>query len=190
VGDLPKADSSYTGNTRDVLVVEQSGELHHSATWSDLELVVELDESLQIEGSSESPSVLTLEAGLQLRVANDKGIFVSKSGGAAGLIAQGSADEPVVFEPRDSNVQGAWAGIGLYDDAEDASCVLEHVQIRGGGGKLLSGNVHIDGVDATLSSVDVSDSLEWGVWVTGDALPSIEDLSGEDNVLGLLGPEE
>ena len=192
LGTLPVEGSSYSGNERDVIVIEKDGEVTDSATWHDLGVPYEVDVTVEVDGTAEAPAILTIEAGTTFRFGNDRGLYVSKNKGAAGLRIEGTEDAPVVMGPRDTNSPGAWSGVGFWSDAEADECVLEWVEITAAGGKTLDGNVHVDSVAATLTSLVLDDSEQFGLYIEGpeETWPVTTDITGEGNLEGLVGYAE
>ncbi len=88
---------------------------------------------------------LTLEAGLTLRFVDDVGLDVRGN-----LLAEGTADDPIVLESNTGTAAGLWRGVSVYGApaGEQDDVVLTHVTIQHAGGPSNTGDVF----DACLST--------------------------------------
>ncbi len=77
---------------------------------------------MRVEGAT-----LTIQAGTRIQFARGAQLIVGKES-AASLRVQGTADNPVIFEPRSGE---GWSGIQLMSTAKKTA--LSHLQIKGGG---------------------------------------------------------
>ncbi len=133
---------------------------------------------------------ITVPAGITLTV--DPGVTVKFSGNYGleihgALIAAGTNTDKITFtEFRDdsdghdtngngtdsSPANGAWRGIAFYNSALEADTVLDHVEIRYGGG---NGNacLYIDRADILVQNSEISNSSNHGIRLY-DASPLID----------------
>jgi hypothetical protein len=86
--------------------------------------------------------------------------------------------------PWAANVAGAWSGVGIYDAAIDETLLLSHVEIGYAGGSALKGNLHVDDAAPSLTAVSLHNGLEWGLYLAGEALPILEEVTFTNNVSG------
>lgn len=144
VSDLP--DVALAGNARDEILVTH-GALHEDRTFRDLGAPYRIGESpdsyLWVRPPTHpGPKVtLTLEAGVELRFSQGSALIVGVTGSAvdpAGLVAQGTAERPVVFTSgADEPQAGDWQGI-LFNHSDAATDnLLEHVVVAYAGGECL-----------------------------------------------------
>jgi hypothetical protein len=79
-------------------------------------------------------AVLTIEAGTTIRFSAGSQLIVGYGGSLGGLIAVGTALNPVTFTSASHNPQpGDWQQINFADGAVDSQCRLEHCVIEYGG---------------------------------------------------------
>jgi hypothetical protein len=69
----------------------------------------------------------TIEAGVELRIRNDKYIYVGWSGNRGTVVAEGTADKPVIFDSV-SGERNSWMGLAFHDSGGRSS--LKHTIIR------------------------------------------------------------
>jgi len=175
VGSIPLTYLQLTGNEDD------DGEVIQSQTWPNLGVDYVVDTTVKVEGSAENPVTLTIAAGSILRFNNNKSLFVSKAGGAAGLMVEGTESSPVQFQPNSAYEEGVWGGIRFYDHAQDESCVLEHFEIAYGGGSNVEGAIHVVDSAPTLSNGWIHHSEEAAIYSDGGSAV-IESVTCNDNL--------
>ncbi len=179
---VPEADADLDGNDVDLVYV-QGGELNESASWGDIGVPYAPD-TFYLEGTAGNPAVLTLGAGATLAFTNDSGLYVGYRGGAAGLAAEGTAEEPVTFTAAELPEAGAWTGVMFYDATDDEASVLENIVIEYAGGYYSYGNLSLDDASPTVNGAVIRDSEEWGIYLDGDSDPSLSNVSYSDNAEG------
>lgn len=191
MGTVP-ADTVVSGNDQDLIWVTQNGDIPASTAWTYLGGTLVIDVDIEVDGTAEAPAVLTLAPGLTLRFVADKGLFVAGNGGAAGLLANGTETQPIVFTPYDANLPGQWAGVGIYGEALAGSTQLTHVTIQYGGGRSLKGNLQFKNAGGTVQDALIQYSSEYGIHVSGDEFaPTLSGITYVDNLSGdLYEPEE
>lgn len=180
VPSIPSAGLSLTGNTVDAVKVDGEAAVVESGTWSELGIPYWVADDIEVDGTAASPAVISLAAGVRLLFDNDTGLYVGKSG-AAGLLVAGTVEAPVSFLPWSANTPGAWAGIGVYDNAVDASVNLSNIEIGYAGGNTLKGNLHLADASPTLTNVALHDGLEWGLYLSGDSAPVLSGVTYTNN---------
>lgn len=183
VHTFPEEGALLADNNTDALRVS-GGTLSSSETWGDLGAPYWIAGNVFVEGTNADPSVLTLEPGVDMAFGNNKGLYISYSGGAAGFIAEGVSGNLITFYGAESGSKGAWSGIGIYNSAVDGSCSLDYVEIGRGGGYGLKGNLHLSSSSPTVNNAYIYDSEEWGIYKTGDASPTVSGVSYSGNASG------
>jgi len=169
VGSIPLTYLQLTGNEDDDIWLEDDdGEVTETQSWPNFGVDYVVETTIKVEGSAEEPAILTIEAGNILRFGNNKSLLVSKAGGAAGLMVEGTEASPVQFQPNTAYEEGAWGGIRFYENASDESCVLEHFEVGYGGGGTVSGAIHV---------ADAAPTLRDG-WVHHSETAAIYDVDG------------
>lgn len=187
MGGLP-ADTVATGLTDAQINVLDDGELSVPATWPNLGVPYVVQVDMSLNGDAETPAVLTLAEGNELRFNNGKVLAIGKNA-AAGLVAAGSESAPITFTAQESNAAGAWDGVIFYENVEDDQVLLEWVLVENGGGGALDGQLHFKDAGGTLDQVEVNNSETWGVYIEGSRSPTLGEIGGEDNGLGLVYTE-
>lgn len=183
VGSLPVDGLSLTGNTTAAVKVSGDTEVATSGLWLNPGIPYWVADDIEVDGTAENPVVLEIGAGVQLRFDNDTGLFVGKRG-SAGLIVSGTAEAPVTMLPWSAEVAGAWSGLGIYDASLDDTVVIDHLEIGYGGGASLKGNLHVDDAAPQVNVLNAHHSLEWGVYLAGDAAPVLSEIVYEANLSG------
>ena len=184
MGTLP-ADTLATGLVDERIVLLDDGSIEAPATWPNLGVPYVIQVDVNIEGDAETPAVLSLAEGTELRFDNGKVLALGKNG-AAGLVAVGTEEAPIVFTSQESNAAGAWDGIAVYSNTENEQLVLDHVRVENAGGGPLDGALHFNDAGGSLDHLVVNNSETWGVWIEGSESPTLGEISGEDNALGLI----
>ena len=164
--ELPADGSVYSGNDLDRIKL-LGDRLGRSATWPDLGVPWAPVDHLKLEGSADAPVVLTLLAGAELQLDRGKSVQISKDGGAAGLMALGSPEAPVVFSGQAATSAGSWDGLLVRAGALEGALVLQDVVIQaaGQGGE---GALDIDGATAHVERLQIRDCGGPGLWLRDD----------------------
>ena len=211
VHTVPAEGSAYTGNLYDQVNVS-GNTLRESVTWQDLGVPYAVLDSFEVGNTAESPAILTLASGVEVRMGDRTSVGFSADGGASALIA-----EDVTFTALGAPAAGSWKGIDLgRGTLPESRLVNVHVEYAGGDDqpaalRIADSEVLLQGVTVTGSEtvgirVDGSGQLAAGsgdLTVTGCAvpfslvpnavgsLPGTMDLSGNDeDVIFLTGDGE
>lgn len=145
------AESTYTGNTEDVVAVEaetvsiESENVDSDAvTWDNLGVPYRINHQTyvdDIEITIDPGAIFRFEEGGSLRMSTD-----------SALIAEGTPEEEIVFTATDE-VPGWWDGI-VVSFSESRKNILKHAVVEYGGrdtsGNVSVGNGRIEIVDSTL----------------------------------------
>jgi len=113
---------SYVGNQRDEIEVKGGG-VKTSGTMAELGVPYLITGSIDVYAEAE----LTIEAGVVFVMGPDVDLEIGWNGQAAALIAQGTAEAPIVFRGRDP-VPGWWRGLIIRQNTLSSS-KLEHLEI-------------------------------------------------------------
>lgn len=185
VGGLPTEGLALSGNGEDIIKVAGDNALSASATWANHGLDYWIDDDIELDGTVDSPAVLTIEAGNRLQFSGNQGLYVAKGGGAAGLLIQGTEADPVRLGPREAEVRGSWSGISIHEAAISEQCVLVRFDLGYGGGRNTKGNLHLVGASPTIRYATLHNSEAYGLYVKDDAvLPVLEEITYSENVSG------
>lgn len=177
-GSLPTTGLDLSGNSQDLVQITGSTALSQSATWPDLgDTPWWLDTNMLLEGSSSTPTVLEIPAGANIQVSSDKGIYVSKNGGAAALRVVGTEEATVHFYPHSAYTVGNWSGIAFYDESLDDQGLIEHADIGWAGGASMSGSIHLKDASPTLSLLSIHDGSDYGIYCSGSCAPALSEIS-------------
>ncbi len=187
VHTVPSEGISLTGNDIDELWVRSYDPVDHPVSWANLGVPYHAVTDIHVEGSGQDPAVLTLEPGVVIGFEDAMRLWMSRHDGASGLIAVGTAEEPIVLTGAQANDPGAWGGVVIDDEADDAQTRFEHVEIRWGGGFNTTANVEL--WDASPSFVDVliAGSDCWGIKLNGSSNPVLDNVTFEGNGCGDIG---
>ena len=175
--------STFTGNDKDEVVV-RSYRLTNSATWDDLGVPYHLKADLQSLGSA----TLTLKAGVRIIMPPEGALTFS--GTAAALIAEGTADKPVVFT-GETQTRGAWEGIVI--GSNNTSNLLRYAIVEYAGNTSSDANAagvlataDSSGVQLKLDHLTVRQSQGWGLRLGGSAIVPV--FTGNVFTQNALGP--
>lgn len=190
VHTIPVEGIDLTGNDLDALSVVQLGaeNMTEAVTWRPLGVPYRVEDRIGLEGTGDAPAVLTIEAGTTLGFVHGARVDLSREGGASGLRAIGTADAPIVFTGADAFDPGAWSGILIFGNAVDADTVLEHTEVRWGGGLNSEANIRITDAAPTIRDSVIAGSDCWGIQVMPGATPILADITYEDNACGDITP--
>lgn len=190
VHTLPVEGIDLTGNDLDAVSVVTLGPqtLTKPVTWRPPGVPYRIEDPVALEGTGNAPAVLTIAAGTTLGFVHGARIDVSRAGGAAGLRAIGTADAPIVFTGADAFDPGAWSGILIFDGAVDGDTILDHAEVRWGGGLNSEANVRITGASPTIRDTLIAGSDCWGIQLLMGASPTLENVTYEDNTCGDITP--
>ncbi|HUF50006.1 MAG TPA: Ig-like domain-containing protein [Longimicrobiales bacterium] len=166
---------TISGNT--INAVEIEGEtVTTTQTWPNLGVPYVLSGDVEIYGPG--TPVLTIPAGVTLRVASNLGITVGSGGNAGGLTVQGSAAAPVTFTAdAAAPTPGFWTGIIVRENAQ-VSIGNAVIEFGGGVSGWTSGDANILAFSPfTLTSSVIRQSRSCGVLFdltsTGMAPPDV-----------------
>lgn len=119
-----------------------------------------INENLNVDGP------LTLEAGAELRFAQNVHVFISSNGS---LNAVGTEFSPIVMRGQVKEA-GYWVGI-KWSNSSSLENQLEHVTVSHGGSRLAEfGNIYVIGVETHLTVKDstLAHSLGYGLYQKGE----------------------
>lgn len=162
VHTLPAEDSAYTGNAYDHIEVSGS-DLVDAVTWADLGVPYAITQSFSLGNTADFPTILTLEPGVVMAMADGTKMTFSRSGGASGLIA-----EDVLFTALGAAVPGSWRGL-VFESGVVPETSLVNVTIEYGGGNDELASLRIADSVALLRDVTVTDSLSSAILLDGSA---------------------
>ncbi|MBE2250224.1 MAG: hypothetical protein IAE78_11800 [Myxococcus sp.] len=175
--------SSFTGNDKDEVVVRGS-RLSTSATWDDVGVPYHLKASL----ASTAGAKWTIKAGARLIMPPETGITIS--GAASALIAEGTAEKPIVFT-GETQTRGAWEGIAL--SSNDTDNLLRHTTVEYAGNTssnaqaaAVTATADSSGVQVKLDHLTVRQSQGFGLKLGGSALVPV--FAGNVLTQNALGP--
>jgi hypothetical protein len=175
------ADNDCDGELDEGCVVEHCGAIASSETW-EARLVHRVTCDVYVEGAS-APE-LAIEAGTQVTFDADSGLHVG-SGAAGSLRAVGTEARPIRFTSSAAlPAPGDWPGIVLGPSCDAPSVVLERVIIEYGGSDPTGADLAFVGCDGAIDGSVVRHSAGWGVLCSDGALPTIGEVTFEDNASG------
>lgn len=181
---LPAEDSSYTGNA-ELGPEVRGGTITTDATWLALGVPYILTGSLEVEGYTDHPAVLTLSPGTEALFDVGLGLLLSPTGGESGLVSAGTAAEPVVLNARGASTGGYWRGI--YARRGTTTLDLTHTEVHNAGrGTTTLAAVQATGTDLFVDNVTITGSLQRGVALTEGA--AFTDDSTDLTVTGCTFP--
>jgi RHS repeat-associated protein len=155
--DLPPDldDNTLSGNAQNY--INFSGTLNQSATWT--------DHGYPMKGSLTVASGKTLTVGAGITF---KGGEVNVNGT---LIAEGTAENPILFTSQSDSAPGQWKGITFASSG--GASVIDHAEIRYAGTFSHAG-IKIEGVSPTITHSSIRNNSEGGIKVTSSGKPSIQ----------------
>jgi hypothetical protein len=182
VAGILDATSSYTGNDVDRFRV-RAYRLNKAATWGVPTVSYYLASSLDLSAD------LTLVPGVTLIFAKEMGLSVSND--IAALIADGTADMPILFT-GETKERGFWEGI-TFSGSNNTRNSFSNVTVEWGGsttsdksnaGVKMTGDSH--GVQLKMNRTTIKESEGWGMFMTGSAI--IPEFAGNVITKNTLGP--
>ncbi len=126
-------------DTYDLIYVTGNSAVRSSGTWKNLGMRYFITGEVDVSGSSDAPAILTIESGTELLFADNGDKLSIGQEGAAGLILGGmdcatTTADPVVLRGGRSSAAGAWNGLHLFYDYDDAASCLGNFVVDGSGG--------------------------------------------------------
>ncbi len=119
------SESDYSGNTNDLIgYAGNNGSVTEAVSWQSINVPYYTGQ-LVITGD------LTIEAGVELHISDDRKIMVNNSGR---LNVAGTADEPVIITGRETDLKGYWQGIEILTLSDNQ---IHHAIIRGAGSSVV-----------------------------------------------------
>lgn len=154
---------NYAGNTYDAFRL--SGAIDRPTFWPKLDVPYWIATDIPVEGVSTRPAVLTVEAGTTVWMDTNTEIDFANEGGAAGLIALGTAQDPIVFTAAEFAEPGAWDGLFFRDMCQESEVQLDHVTIEWGGNDIIDDyNLLFFGCNAArATNLTIRGSVSYGL---------------------------
>lgn len=153
-----------------------SGNVTKDATWTGA-VPLYFPNYFRIQGTDGADGVttLTLEPGTTIQFNTGKYIDVGYYSGSPGaLVAQGTAESPVVFTSnKPSPSPGDWAGINFYATA-DASSKLDHCVIQYSGSSM-SASIYITNTSIDISNTVIENGSLYDIYYYGTAGGNVSD---------------
>ncbi len=177
-GSIP--DGDLTGNAVDAIDLP-GGQVKASATWQAQDVAYRLMNDTYVDGTDQSPAVLTLGTGTVLRFGDGRGLYVGTTGPAS-LVAVGTEESPIQLL-GDRRQPGSWAGVGIK--SQDQGSRLEHFELAYGGASFpLDGALHLEDAATTVDQGSVHHNAECGIWIDGGSSVVGEAMTYEQNAEG------
>ncbi len=159
------------------------------ATWTPQSIPYIISGDLYVESSA--GNTLTLPAGTTLKFTQGSEIDVGYDSNTAGkLVAQGTADSPIIFTsaaPSGNESAGDWGYIGFWSGTESGS-ILDHCTISyGGGSGNEPGNIYVTDVVSgrlTISNCQITNSSSYGVFTDSGTAPDVSTDTFSNNASG------
>jgi hypothetical protein len=123
-----------------------------------------------VQGATSAGATLTIAPGVQVRFNSGRYLNIGASSGNPGaLIAQGTAEAPIVFTSNQTApTAGYWNTIRFYNTADDATSILEHCTIQ-----YAVNGVNIQQASPTIRNTAIRDTSSYGINISTGA-PTIE----------------
>lgn len=145
------------------------GNVTKDSTWAS-NIPIHVNNNCIIQGTDGDDGVttLTIESGAVLKVGKNRYFGVGANQPGA-LVAQGTADQPIVFtSDQASPSPGDWYGIIFYDQSDDSQSILEHciVEYTGYNG---NGAIKIQDAAPSINQCSFSNSSNYDLKYVGSA---------------------
>lgn len=132
-------------------------------------------------------AILTIAAGTTIRFSPGSQLLVGYGGSLGGLIAVGTALQPITFTSASDNPQpGDWQQLNFADGTVDAQTRLEHCVIEYGGGGTY-GNIMVVDALPTISSCAIGLGSSHGIYLAGAEYPNAAGLESGNMFSSLAG---
>ena len=156
-------DSSETGETGDSTdtsdtapaPTDHCGTITVDETWSAADNPHTMSCDVDVQGAT-----LTIEAGVEVAVAEGKALYVANDDHPGALIVTGTPASPVRFLPEGDDLPAQWSGVSIGATATGAS--LDNLEIRGAGSRT-HGGLYVDAVEIAVDGLTVVGSGNTGV---------------------------
>jgi len=167
--------TTFTGNNPDAVRVG-GGTLNVDKTWSRLNTPYVVSSDLTVARDV----TLTVDAGTTVEFSAYDGLYIYGN-----LVADGTAALPILFtSDQIAPTAGYWDGIQIGSSYyTTATATLDYVTIEYGGYN--SANLYLYNSSPTITDCTIRYSSNRGVYMRGDAAPTIQDSDMVSNVYGL-----
>ena len=176
-------DNTFPPNA---LVQVQPGAVTKSAQWAALGTPWLVAGQVQVNGTPGQRATLTIAPGAELRFGAEASLDVGYYE-EAGLVAEGSETQPILFRGHEREEAGAWGGVRILGKAEAR---LQNVRFSHGGRQEAEGVLLIEGAArATLHEVSfVSDLVGVVIQGTEAKLEVFDALAFEGTPVAMRAP--
>lgn len=173
--DALDRDSQFDGNGTDAVEL-RGGTIPGDTEWKDPGVPFHVLGDLSTDDNAD----MTVDPGVHARF--DADIYL-RSDGDGVLIAEGTSDDPIVFEGLEQN-GGWWRGIWVRTTPNNKPAVLDHVEVRHAGSAEHHGSTEPAGVtvtrsrrdaDAEVTNTTIEDITNsatdaYGIWVNSNGV--------------------
>ena len=180
-----------------------SGNITANTTWTKTESPYIVEGDVRVYLNSTTPATLTIEPGTIVRFTSNGRLILGYSSHKGALIAQGTAEEPIIFTSNAASpAPGDWRCIYFDNDTHDATTLMEHCIVEYGGRtenaniycnkanpqinncQIHSGSGH--GIFQNNSSAGINNNMiennaSTGITIAGSSSPHIENNTIENN---------
>ena len=177
VGQLTGAGSTFSGNSKDIVVVA-AHTVTTAQTWP------ALDAQYLVNGTVDVSGALAIAAGAKFRFATDGEIVVSSDGS---LSARGAAGKQITFV-GDQGTPGYWSGLQFYY-SNSVDNVLDYVVVENAGTAAYSSSDPVSSIEVNHSRIKVTNTIARngsGHGITLNAA-TVDAFSGNTFTLNTLG---
>jgi hypothetical protein len=184
------AGNSFTGNAtgKDAITVFLGG-VETSGAWRNHGVPYRIPEGHGVGiGSQTGTAVVTIEPGTVIQFGLDAYLHVGYTV-SAGLIAEGTAANPITFTSAQANPQpGDWRHIYFSDTSVDAQCRLKHCVIEYGGGVVGAlESIAIEDALPSITDCEINHSGGYGISLGGGEYPDPATLESANSFSGNAG---
>ena len=168
-----------------VNAADVGGSISVNTTWAVADSPFKLTSSVLVEEGV----TLTIEAGSIINIASS-GIGFQVNGT---LVAKGTPEQKIVFQPATETTPGSWGAIGFGDPSTDATfdadgnytggSILQHCVFKYAGGVGTSGQIAILNASPLIDSCQIQYGASSGIYVDGAESLKIRNCLIHDNIV-------
>ena len=148
------------------------GAITVDTTWTLAGSPYNVTSTVQVYGTSTTPTTLTIEPGVVVKFASGAALQIGNGTSQGALIAKGTTTDRITFTR--SAASGTWAGITYNDGTVDSTAILENVDIQ------YSTGVTMTSASPTIRNSTITDVTGYGLNLSSTN-PTIENVTITNN---------
>lgn len=158
-----------------------SGHIGMDTTWTKTGSPYIVTDDVSVYGDSTNAAILTIQAGVEVRFDQGKGLIIGTDGNQGGLDATGAEDDLIRFTANaETPNQGYWQSIRFDSGTINTSTKLEYCIVEYAGYDQGAG-IYLNSASPTIKNCQIRKVDGSGIYCKGYSSPNIESSNISDN---------